>query len=125
MPEDKAAVYQTRVQAGEFLVMAEVPADRVEAIQSLMQTTGGEELHVNDSPLPRSTAGRISNVDQLAPEVRSHLSLAAQQVYIDRYNTAFDETLDDGKAERAAWDTIHQQFDEDENGMWSKQRVTA
>ncbi len=26
MPEDKAAIYQTRLQAGEFLVMAEVAA---------------------------------------------------------------------------------------------------
>lgn len=125
MPEDKAAVYQTRIQAGEFLVMAEVPADRADAIQSPMQNAGGEELHVNESPLPRATSGRISDIEHLAPEVRSHLSPEAQQAYIDRYNIVFDETLDDGKAERAAWDMIHQQFDEDENGIWSKQKVTA
>lgn len=124
MPEEKAAVYQTRVQAGEFLVMAEVPADRVDEIQSLMQSAGGEELYLNESPLPRAREGRISDIEHLAPEIRSHLAPAAQQMYVDRYNTAFEETQDDGKAERAAWDVIHQQFEEDENGIWSRQKVT-
>ncbi|MFM6036899.1 MAG: ChaB family protein, partial [Sphaerospermopsis kisseleviana] len=25
--------------------------------------------------------------------------------------------------EQSAWDAVHQQFDEDENGVWSKQKV--
>ncbi|EAW38148.1 hypothetical protein L8106_24975 [Lyngbya sp. PCC 8106] len=29
------------------------------------------------------------------------------------------------KAEQAAWETIHQRYDEDENGVLSKQKVTA
>ncbi|MEH2405381.1 MAG: hypothetical protein V7K19_19670 [Nostoc sp.] len=33
MPEDKAAIYQTRLQAGDFLVMAEVGGDRASEFQ--------------------------------------------------------------------------------------------
>jgi Heat induced stress protein YflT len=36
MPEDKATVYQTRLQAGEFVLMAEVPADRAGEYQLLV-----------------------------------------------------------------------------------------
>ncbi len=28
MPEEKAAIYQTRIEAGDFLVAVEVPADK-------------------------------------------------------------------------------------------------
>ena len=125
MPEDKAAIYQTRLQAGEFLVMAEVPADKSGEIQLLMESAGGEEVHVNEMTLPRACAGRCNSASDLSPEVRSHLSEDAQKVFIDRYNSAFDETNDSSKAEQAAWETIHQQFDEDENGVWSKQKLAV
>jgi cation transport regulator ChaB len=29
------------------------------------------------------------------------------------------------KAEQAAWETIHQQYEEDENGVWSKAKIAA
>jgi len=29
LPEDKAAVYQTRIEAGEFLLAVEVPTDKL------------------------------------------------------------------------------------------------
>jgi cation transport regulator ChaB len=29
------------------------------------------------------------------------------------------------KAEQAAWETVHQQYEEDDNGVWSKQKVTV
>lgn len=125
MPEDKATVYQTRLEAGEFLVMAEVPADKSGEIQLLLESAGGEEVHTNEAPLPRACAGRCNSASDLSPEVRSHLSEDAQKTFIDRYNSVLDETNDPMKAEHAAWDTIHQQYQEDENGVWSKQKVAV
>lgn len=125
MPEDKATVYQTRLEAGEFLVMAEVPADKSGEIQLLLQSAGGEEVHLNEAPLPRACTGRCNSSTDLSPEVRAHLSEDAQRTFIDRYNAVLDETNDPIKGEHAAWDTIHQQYEEDENGVWSKQKVSV
>ncbi|MDY7002539.1 MAG: ChaB family protein [Cyanobacteriota bacterium] len=123
MPEDKAAIYETRLKAGEFLVMAEVPADKSGEYQLLMESAGGEEIHVSDRVLPRPCPGRCNSSEDLSPEVRSHLSEDAQKVFIERYNSVLDETDDQSKAEQAAWDKIHQDYEEDENGIWSKQKV--
>lgn len=120
MPEDKATIYQTRLEAGEFLVMAEVAADKSGEIQLLLESAGGEEISVNDMILPRASAGRYSGSADLSPEVRSHLSEEAQKTFIERYNKAFDETNDASKAEHAAWDAIHQQYEENEQGIWTK-----
>jgi cation transport regulator ChaB len=120
MPEDKAAIYQTRVQAGEFLLMAEVSAAQVAEIQSAIEGLGGEEVHVNEQPLPRTCSGECNSPANLSPEVRAHLSEDAQRVFMERYNAIFKETRDEVKAEQEAWKSIHQRFDEDENGIWSK-----
>ncbi|MGF1675751.1 MAG: ChaB family protein [Rivularia sp. (in: cyanobacteria)] len=125
MPEEKAAVYQTRLKAGEFIVMAEVPADKAGEISLLLQSAGGEETHTSEVTLPRACSGNCNSAEDLAPEVRSHLSETAQKTFIERYNSVLDETKDESKAEEAAWNAIHQQYEEDENGIWSKQKVTA
>ncbi|RUR73502.1 ChaB family protein [Chlorogloeopsis fritschii PCC 9212] len=125
MPEDKAAVYQTRLQAGEFLLMAEVPSNRAEEFQNLMQGAGGEEIHTLEQTLPRPCTGRCNSAEDLSPEVRSHLSPDAQNTFIERYNSVLDQTNDQAQAEQAAWEAVHQKFDEDENGVWSKAKVSA
>lgn len=125
MPEEKAAIYQTRVEAGEFLVMAEVPANKSGEIQLLLESAGGEEVSVHDMTLPRACDGRCDSVNELAPEVRSHLSDAAQKVFMERYNSVYDQTQNGLDAEHAAWDSVREQFDEDENGVWSKQKVSV
>ncbi|NES03820.1 MAG: hypothetical protein F6K22_13815 [Okeania sp. SIO2F4] len=125
MSKDKAAIYETRLKAGEFLVMAEVPANKSGEYQLLMESAGGEEVHISDRTLPRPCPGRCNSPEDLSPEVRSHLSADAQKVFIDRYNSVLDQTDDESKAEQAAWDKIHQDYEEDENGIWSKQKVTA
>jgi cation transport regulator ChaB len=125
MPEEKATIYQTRLQAGEFLVMAEVPADRSGEFQLLMESGGGEELAISETTLPRPCAGRCNEVADLSPEIRSHLSEEAQKTFIDRYNAVFDETEDEYRAEKAAWETVHRQYEEDENGVWSKSKVAV
>ncbi|MDX2211747.1 MAG: ChaB family protein [Oculatellaceae cyanobacterium bins.114] len=123
LPEDKATLYQTHVEAGHFLIMVETSSSRVQEVQTLLQGAGGEEISIINTPLPRQQSGQIREPNDLSPEVRSHLSTAAQQVYIDRYNAALTEQNDERQAEHVAWDAVHQQFDEDEHGVWSKQKA--
>ena len=56
MARDKATIYETRLKAGDFLVMAEVPTTRSVEIQHLMENTGGEEAHVTHAALTASAA---------------------------------------------------------------------
>lgn len=125
MPEEKAAIYETRLKAGEFIVMAEVAADKTGEISLLMESGGGEEVHTAEATLPRACSGKCNSAEDLAPEVRSHLSEAAQKTFISAYNAVLDESNDESKAEVAAWNAVHEQYEEDENGVWSKQKVTA
>jgi cation transport regulator ChaB len=125
MSEEKAAIYQTRLQAGEFIVMAEIPTAKSGEFQLLLESAGGEEIHTSDTTLHRPCAGRCNDVADLSPEVRAHLSPEAQKSFIEVYNKTFDESNDEAKAEQAAWEAIHQQYDEDENGILSKVKVTS
>ncbi|GAX34366.1 ChaB family protein [Nodularia sp. NIES-3585] len=125
MPEDKAAVYQTRLQAGEFILMAEVPSDRVGEFQLLIEGSGGQEIHTTDKTLTHPSSGPCNSPEDLSPEVRCHLSEEAQRTFMDRYNAVLDHTNDEFTAEQAAWDAVHEQFDEDESGVWSKAKVNV
>ncbi|MBE9054959.1 ChaB family protein [Sphaerospermopsis sp. LEGE 08334] len=125
MPEDKAAVYQTRLQAGEFLLMVEIPSDRSGEFQLILESSGGEEMHTIGKALTHPCPGPCNSPEDLSPEVRAHLSAEAQQLFIQHYNVVLDETNDEFTAEQSAWDAVHQQFDEDENGVWSKQKVVV
>lgn len=123
MPEDKAAIYQTSLESGDFLIMVEVPESKTGEIQLLLENAGAKEVSTINSALPRQRTGTIEDPAHLSPEVRSHLSEAAQKVYIERYNAALAESNDESKAEHAAWATIHQLFQEDEQGIWSQPNV--
>ncbi|HHP7229230.1 MAG TPA: ChaB family protein [Xenococcaceae cyanobacterium] len=124
MPEEKATIYETRLKAGEFLIMAEVPADKSGEYQLLIESAGGEEIHVSETTLPRPCPGRCDSPEDLSPEVRSHLSETAQQDFIERYNAVYEESQDEMTAEHSAWQTIKEKYDEDENGIFSKAKVT-
>ncbi|BAY05658.1 ChaB family protein [Anabaena cylindrica FACHB-243] len=123
MPEEKAAIYQTRLQAGEFLLMAEIPSDRTGEFQLLLESAGAEEIHTSDKTLAHACPGPCNSPEDLSPEVRAHLSPEAQQVFIQRYNAILNETSDEFTSEQAGWDAVHLQFDEDENGILSKEKV--
>jgi cation transport regulator ChaB len=125
LPEEKAAIYQTRLQAGEFVLMAEVPADCSGEFQLLMESAGGQEIHTVDQPLARACDGLCEGVASLSPEVRNHLSETAQQDFVEKYNEVYRQQEDSTEAEKAAWQTIYERYDEDENGVWSKQKVSA
>ncbi|HYW22221.1 MAG TPA: ChaB family protein [Nodularia sp. (in: cyanobacteria)] len=125
MSEDKAAVYQTRLEAGEFILMTEVPSDRLGEFQLLIESSGGEEIHTTDKILTHPCSGPCNSPEDLAVEVRSHLSSEAQRTFMDRYNAVLDHTSDEFTAEQAAWEAVHEQFDEDESGVWSKAKVNV
>lgn len=124
MPEEEAALYQTQLQAGEFVMMLEVPADRSGEYKLILESTGGKNIHTIGSPLPRGAAKCNSPAD-LSPEIRAHLSLDAQIVFVASYGVALQATNDDAKAEQLAWAKVQERFDEDENGVWSKAKVAA
>jgi cation transport regulator ChaB len=123
MPEDKATIYQTRLQAGEFLLMAEVPSDRTGEFRLILESAGGEELDTLDKTFTRPCLGPCNSADDLSPEVRAHLSEDAQRTFIERYNATLNETSDEFTAEQSAWNAVRQQFDEDEKGVYSKAKV--
>ncbi len=125
LPEEKAAIYQTRMQAGEFLLMAEVSADEVSGIQTLLEGAGGQEVHTMDKPLSHACDGLCEGVESLSPEVRNHLSESAQQDFVKAYNRVYGDSQDAIEAEKEAWSVIHQGYDEDETGVWSKQKVSV
>lgn len=125
LPEDKAAVYQTRIEAGDFLVAVEVPADKSGEIQLLLESAGGEEVHTTETALPRKRAGQLESPSDLSPEIRSHLSEEAQRTFIQNYNTELSNSGDESKAEHHAWDVVSQQFEQDEHGVWSKAKASV
>ncbi len=125
MSEDKAAIYETRLKAGEFLLMVEVPVGKSGEYQLLIESAGGEEIHVSESTLPRPCLTTCKAPEDLSPEVRNLLSQQAQTTFIERYNAVYEETNDRFKAEEAAWEAIYEGYEEDDNGVWSKAKVTA
>ena len=104
--------------------MLEVPADRTGEYQLLLESAGAKDIHTADAPLPRASS-ECNGPDDLSPEIRTHLSSEAQTIFVDRYCSALQETNDKTKAEQMAWMTVQEQFDEDENGVWSKAKVMA
>ncbi len=125
MPEEKATLYQTRLKAGDFMVVAETSADRTGEIQILLESEGGEEIHINQQALPLPCPSNCESIDDLSPEIRSHLSREAQQEFMSHYNTVLKQSDDAIKAEEAAWDYIRERYAEDENGVWSRVKVMA
>ncbi|MCS7293226.1 MAG: ChaB family protein [Gloeomargarita sp. SKYBB_i_bin120] len=122
MPQDKAAIYQTRVQAGEFLLVVEVPAEKSGEIFLLLQSAGGEEVAITDMQIPKEGEGKLASKDQIAPEIKGDLSEEAQQTFVEAYNQALDEHPEPQNALIKAWERIKHLFDRDERGIFSKRK---
>ncbi|WP_287127621.1 ChaB family protein [Candidatus Cyanaurora vandensis] len=119
MPEEKVSIYQTRMQAGEFVVVAEGLTAQIPQIETVMAEGGGEEIMVMNQTLPREKPGAFDGPEDLAPQVREHLSPQAQTTYINRYNEELTAGGDDAKADMAAWETVRQTYRENANGVWA------
>lgn len=124
MPQDKAAIYQTRVQAGEFLLVVEVPEEKAGETFLLLQSAGGEEVATTDMQLPREPEGEITGSDQISPEIKADLSEEAQQTFVETYNQSLSESPEKINALTKAWERIKQLFDRDDKGIFSKRKAS-
>lgn len=122
MPQEKAAIYQTRVQAGEFLLAVEVPADKAGETFLLLQSAGGEEAAITDMQIPSQPEGELTTRDQLSPEIKADLSEEAQQAFLESYNQNLSQSQEKTNALIQAWEHIKRLFDRDEKGIFSKRK---
>lgn len=119
MPEEKAAIYETRLKAGEFLLVAEVPKAESDGVESLLQKAGGEEiLACTDMKIPRENAEQIQSAADLSPEIRAHLSEDAQQTFVQTYRSQFEQSQDSAQAMSQAWHQVESDFERDDDGVW-------
>ena len=51
------------------------------------------------------------------------LTMYAQKSFVERYNAILDETGDPLKAEEEAWNQVREQYDVDDSGIWSREKV--
>ncbi|WP_448533524.1 ChaB family protein [Parathermosynechococcus lividus] len=123
MPQDKAAIYQTRVQAGEFLLVVEVPEEKSGETFLLLQSAGGEEVAITDMQLPREPEGELTGSHQISPEIKADLSEEAQQTFVEAYNQSLSESPETTNALKTAWERIKQLFDRDDKGIFSKRKT--
>jgi cation transport regulator ChaB len=120
MPEDRAAIYETRLRAGEFLLVAEVPKEDQGAIRLLLESADGQEISICDAMIiPRQGDGKIERLEDLSPEVRSHLSESAQQTFKEAYNQALTHSRTASQAIIDAWQAVENHFNRDDQGYWS------
>jgi len=122
MTQERAAIYQTRVQAGEFLIVVEVPAEKSGEIFLLLQTAGGEEVATTEMQIPRGVEGKLEGTDQIAPDMKVDMSEEAQRTFVESYNQAFEQSSDHSNALIEAWKKIKQLFDRDEKGIFSRRK---
>ncbi|MEN9222952.1 MAG: ChaB family protein, partial [Thermostichus sp. BF3_bins_97] len=121
MPQDKAAIYQTRVQAGEFLLVVQVPEEKSGETYLLLQSAGGEELSINDLNLPKDPEGSLTP-DTISPDIRSDLSEEAQHTWVEAYTLNRQDNHDHNNALLKAWEKVKQFFERDDKGIFSKRK---
>ncbi len=122
MPQDKAAIYQTRVHAGEFLLVVEVPAEKAGETFLLLQSAGGEEVATTDMKIPQAAEGPLASTDGIHPEMKADLSEEAQQTFVETYNQVWNESPDPINALGKAWAKIKSLFERDDRGTFSKRK---
>ena len=122
MPQDKAAIYQTRLQAGEFLLVAEVPEEKVEDITALLEDAGGEEVAATEMVIPQQPDGELSSSDDISPEMKASMSEDAQQTFVNAHNESLRSSEPNENAIHKAWEKVKDVFDRDEKGTYSQKK---
>lgn len=123
MPKDKAAIYQTRLQAGEFLLVAEVEANAAESIVSLLEESSGEEVAATDMVIPKQPDGELSSHEDISPEIKANLSEDAQKTFAEAHNESIKSDEPNENAIHRAWDKVKESFDRDEQGKYSQKKA--
>lgn len=122
MPQDKAAIYQTRIQAGEFLLVAEVAPEMADEIASLLESAGGEEIATTDMTIPKEKEGEMAGHHEISPEMKGDMSEDAQKEYVTHYNESMKGSGDHKGSAQKAWDKVKETFDRDEKGMYASRK---
>lgn len=123
MPQEKAAIYQTRLQAGEFLLVAEVAAQQAEEIAALLEDAGGEEIATTDMTIPKQPEGELVSGEDISPEMRAALSDDAKNTFVESYNSSLRESQEHESSLHRAWETITHLFDRDDEGTYSRRKA--
>lgn len=120
LPKEKAALYETRIKSGGLMLTAEVTTGQTEEVETLFREGGGEEiLSCQDFVLSRFDTGRISSKHDLPDSVKSRLSPAAQETFVQTYNEIYAEKQNEHVAAYRAWMQVEADFDRDDNGIWA------
>ena len=122
MPKEKATIYETRLEAGEFLLVVEVSAELAEEIAQLLESGGGEEIATSDMKIPRQPSEELKGKEDLSPELKADLSDSAQDSFVEEYNKSLANFGDESKAATHAWNQVEQKYERDEQGVLSKAR---
>ena len=124
LPKEKAAVYETRLQAGEFLIVVEVPSETTEQVSQLLQEAGAEAIHTSEMKIPRQPSGELESKEHLSPELKADMSEHAQDTFIKEYNNSLKETDEEHKAAVKAWEKIEEKYDRDDKGVLSQPKAS-
>lgn len=122
MPQDKAAIYQTRIQAGEFLLVAEVAPKMANEVASLFESAGGEEIATTDMAIPKEKEGEIACHHEISPEMKGDMSEDAQKDYMTHYNESMKDSGNHKNSAQKAWDKVKETFDRDEKGVYANRK---
>ena len=123
LPKDKAAVYETRMQAGEFLMVVEVPAETTEEVTQLLESAGAEEIHTSEMKIPRQPGGELESKEHLSPELKADMSEHAQDAFVKEYNNSLKEEPEH-KAAVKAWQKVESKYDRDDRGVLSQPKAS-
>ena len=123
LPKDKAAVYETRMQAGEFLIVVEVPAETTEEVTQMLESAGAEEIHTSEMKIPRQPSGELESKEHLSPELKADMSEHAQDAFVKEYNNSLKEESEH-KAAVKAWQKIESEYDRDDRGVLSQPKAS-
>ena len=122
MPKEKAAIYQTRLQAGEFLLVAEVLEEDTEDIVTLLKDAGGEEVAATDMVIPQQPEGELAGAEDISPEIRATMSEEAQQTFVDAHDESIRGFESNENAIHKAWNKMKEVFDRDDKGTYSQKK---
>lgn len=119
MPKEMAAIYETRIRAGEFLLAVEVPVERAAAAEATLREAGGDDLLSCSAAIaPPVKRGLMRSGDDIPPDLRAYLSEPAREAFVGSYNRALSRTDDATFAMTRAWEWVEERFERNAEGVW-------
>ncbi len=124
MPKEKAAIYETKIKAGGLMLTAETNQGTARELESLFQAEGGTDiLSCKDFLISRFDTGRVNSTEDLPESVRSRLSDAAQETFVEVYNQVYKEKQNQHVAAYRAWMRVEDEYKQNSQGIWAKPKT--